>query len=448
MQIWRYDTYLLPMSRDNVVILGAAGGREHALEQAMLESDDVNRVVVSADPQAGLEQFKLGERKPFVIISAEQLLVDGLADYLRAERYTVFGASKDAAWYEGSKSHAVRMMEKENIPHPKTYIAETLEKARGFVHTHHFSDYVIKYDQLAQGKGAVLADSADEARVVTGNMWHRGHLSGLEKDIVNFAERHTGPELSVMVVVGGGVDDFVVLPFSQDHKRLKDGDKGPNTGGMGAYAPVSSHIVSDTLSDKIYEMSQASLIGMKKQGADIRGQATYLGVMLSEQIKGRPLEYVTPVNLEFNMRFGDPEAQVIITQLQKAGVDVYRFLRSAAEGQIERPISLTAPLPAMITVCLAAEGYAERRSSSGEIIHGLDQEYQNVMVYYGAARKIGRQVLTGGGREIFVTAWGENIDEAAKYAYGAIGEDRICFSGMQYRTDIGSQARQTKSSKS
>jgi phosphoribosylamine---glycine ligase len=418
-----------------VLVIGN-GGREAALEQAMSASEEVERVVVSNHLEAGLEQLS-DDEKPFVVIGPEAPLVDGMADGLRGEGYTVFGVGADAAQYEASKSFAVMMMQDAGILHPATHIAYDFEDAQQYIRDRDPLSYVIKADGLAGGKGVVLPTSRKQAWNVTRGMMEGVLFDGAGERIVNFADRHSGSEVSAMVIVGDN-DEFTILPIAQDHKRLHEGDKGPNTGGMGAYAPVPKTVLSDEQYSQLYESVEKTLAGMRSYGTPFERGLLYAGFMLSDQESGKP------VVIEYNVRFGDPEAQVILPLVRSAGVDVYRLLRSAAEGSLEIPeIDFSRIATSALTVCLAAKGYPIAPEKGAEI-WGLDEQYPNVTVQR-AGVKHGK---TSGGRVLYVSGTGETIDTAAEAAYAAIDLERggtesgkIGFEGMQVRRDIGHQAR-------
>jgi len=420
-----------------VLVIGS-GGREQAIAQAVQSSHEVNRTHVSGDIQAGLDAFSGSNEKPFVIVGPEAPLVAGAADELRELGYTVLGASQKAAQYEASKSRSVKMMRAAGIQHPQTFIAEGNgmdERARFMTKGFDPEKYVIKADGLAGGKGVFLPDTKEEAQSVVDALL-AGEYEGAGKEIINFSERHSGPEVSAMVVVGKGKDDFTILPLAQDHKRLLEGDLGPNTGGMGAYAPVPESIISTRDYHRIYEIVHDSLQGMEADGVRYENAVLYVGLMKSQQADNKP------VVIEYNVRFGDPETQAILPLLVDVGVDVYRLLRSAAEGDgIEQPgIRLEKLGGAAITVCLAAASYPAT-PQKGDIIYGLERTYDNVTIQQAAVTTKDRHHVTNGGRVLYVTGVGKDIDTAAQHAYAAIGEEGIDFRGKQYRRDIGHQVR-------
>ena len=424
---------------EGVLVVGS-GGREAAIAEAMDGRHNSDRhVVVSSDVQAGLDKFS-GEDKPFVIIGPKAPLVAGLADDLREDGYVVFGAGAEAAEYEASKAKTVRLAREAGVVHPDTYIAEgkhISDKAFVFVEDYDPTGYVIKADGLAGGKGVELPQDKLTARYIVEQMLN-GEYGGAGKEAILFADRKYGPEVSAMVVVGDGKDDFVVLPLAQDHKRLRDGDEGPNTGGMGAYAPVPESIVNHAQYEKINAKAYALLEQMEADGVDYTGAVMYMGHMMSEDLTEDEFDL-----LEINVRFGDPESQVIFPLLKQMGVDSYRLLKSAAEGSLEKPdVDFSDVAYGALTVCLAASGYP-KSAQTGELIEGAMDHYEGVSVQFAGANfdEEYLHLRTSGGRVLYVTGVGESVDQAAERAYKAIGPHAIHFAGMQYRKDIGHQAR-------
>lgn len=425
-----------------VLIVGATGGREAALEQAIKLSKHVTKVLVSKDLENGLKHFK---NKPFIVIGPEQSLVNGLADDLRSQGYNVFGVGSKAAQYEASKAATVQLAIDAGVTHPSTYIAKgsTLAKdALKYVQDHNVSSYVIKADGLAAGKGVYLPDTKQEALTIVKGLIDGSYAGGAGTKIINFANRRSGPEVSAMVVVGQSPDDYIILPLSQDHKRAKDKDKGPNTGGMGAYAPVPSSIVSDSQYKKINDMAFKLLAQMHKDKIEYRGGVMYLGLMLDEELNG------DPTLIEINVRFGDPETQVILPLLNYAGVDVYELLYIAAtKGNLKSYMKNFDAISnyAAITVCLAANGYGYKDTpQKGDVIYGLNNQYSGVTVQLASVIN-GVDIKTNGGRVLYVSAAASNVKDAANIVYRAIGNKadgkKIYFNDMQYRHDIGWQAR-------
>lgn len=419
-----------------VLIIGS-GGREDALRQTMEACDEVAYVEVTDNPTELLGKFSKHE-KPFVVIGPEQPLVDGLADELRADGYIVLGPSKAAAQYEGSKYFATDMMKQAGIPHPATFSTSNPFDALDYIAQRPPESIVLKANGLAGGKGVVLPNSHIEASDTIHTMLD-GTALGAAGQLINISDRHSGPEVSAMAIVGDN-DEFYLLPLSQDHKRLLDGDTGPNTGGMGAYAPVPSSIVSSQQYEKIYDIVGNSLAGMREHTkVPFERAVLYVGIMLSEQQNG------DPTVIEYNVRFGDPETQVLLPLLQQQGVDTYRLLRSAAEGSLEIPKPRNSMLgTAALTVCLAAPGYPSK-PQAGNFVYGLDNIYKDVTIHRAGIDVSNR---VSGGRVLYVTGTGGNLDQAATAAYSAIdlaGEGaqsgKIGFDNAQVRLDIGHQAR-------
>jgi phosphoribosylamine--glycine ligase len=343
----------------------------------------------------------------------------------------VFGPSKQASQIEGSKKFAADFMQRHDIPQPESHTVHSLEEALAITKDKEPRSYVLKAAGLAAGKGVVLPETLDEAQAVLQAMLSGEGFDGAGKEAVVIQERLHGPEVSAFAISDGTT--IVMLPFAQDHKRLQDGDKGINTGGMGAYAPVPATIISDKQAEKIHDIARRSIEGMAADGASYQG-VMFLGLMLAEERSG------DPVVIEYNVRFGDPEAEVVLSILSESGFDVADMLHKAALGDISSvnlPVKYT---KAALSVCLAAGGYPVNPRKDDEI-RGLDTSYPGVFVHHAGTKQDGDTVFTTGGRVLYVTGFGSSIDQAAANAYAAIGPQGIHFDGMQYRTDIGHQAR-------
>jgi phosphoribosylamine--glycine ligase len=258
-------------------------------------------------------------------------------------------------------------------------------------------------------------------------------FDGAGKNSIVLQERLHGPEVSAFALSDGA--NFILLPFAQDHKRLKDNDQGPNTGGVGAYCPLPASIVSREQNEKIRNIVAATIGGMNAEGTPYQG-VLYVGLMLAEERGG------DPVVIEYNARFGDPEAEVILTALSASGCDIANMLSQTAHGNL-KAIVVPPLTQAALTVCLCAQGYPESPRKNDEIV-GLNKTYPNTIVQYAGVAQNKETLVTSGGRVLYVTGTGKTIDEAAAAAYAAIGPDGIHFDGMQYRTDIGHQARTKK----
>ncbi len=422
----------------DVLIIGS-GGREAALQQAMLASPEVGRVEIHSDVEKGKEAFS-SSTDVFSIVGPEAALVDGAADYLREIGHTVLGVSAEAAQYEASKSFAI-----ETVPElfPRTTICKGPDMPRdamAFMRDNAHDTYYIKADGLAGGKGSVGPKSEEHAIEVVESMMAGGY-DGAGREIINFQKLMNGPEASPIAVVGRN-GEFVILPYAQDHKKLLNGDKGPNTGGTGAYTPVPESVINTAEHDQIEDMITTALEKMAARGVPIERGVLYAGVIKDLGYDGLPKSEQIFKFMEFNVRFGDPETQAQMASMVGSGVDVYRLLRSAAEGDLERPNVDLQKLPvAALTVALMAKGYPVK-AETGQQIYGLDQEYEGV-TWQRAGMKLNENGLwvTSSGRVIYGTGIGPSIDEAVSKVYSAIGENGVHFDDMQYRTDIGYQAR-------
>lgn len=437
----RTDPYIAQStvsSPDRLVVVGG-GGREDAIGQTIAAQKQLD--IHFAPGNGGTEQYGTtmyrydaqtisGLEPGLVIIGPEKPLIAGLADQLRDRGVRVFGPNAQAAELEGSKLKAALFMEEYAIPYPETVAAWSHEGAMEYIDTHPADSYVIKENGLRGGKGVYLPDNYDEAKAVI------EQIQGYDNQTpLLFQERLSGPEISVFVLSDG--ENWTILPYAQDHKRLKDGDQGPNTGGMGAYAPAD-FLVTDYQKALIEDIAARSIKGMSDEGTPYQG-VLYIGIMLARERSDEP------VVIEYNARFGDPEAQVLMPLLSEADIDVYDMLsrtdvkdglRSVDTYLVKDHLAKSA-----ITVCLAAEGYPER-SFIGRTIH-FDGQLGDVAIHHGSVvydiHK--NKMKTAGGRVLYISATGDTIDEAAMKAYDPINNENIYFGGMQYRRDIAHQAR-------
>jgi phosphoribosylamine--glycine ligase len=434
------------MRKQSALIIGG-GGREHALGEAIAPSvkeiyfapgnagtamiENATNIDVE-DPAAFAKEHKIG----LTLIGPEKPLAAGLADRLRAEKLPVFGPSQEGAQLETSKAFASIFMSKYSITQPSTRVLTSSTEISSLQLPLDDPAIVVKADGLGDGKAVVLPQTRQEAEATIEGMLSGQLYGGAGAEGVVLQNRVKGPEISAFIATDG--KRFVTLPFAQDHKRLKDNDEGPNTGGMGSYTPVPETVLNQGQIEKIHEISERTIEGMKAEGIDYRG-VIYIGLMLDEEKDGEPTV------IEYNVRFGDPEAQVILPVLTQAGVDVFELLRSTDSKLDERLLPAGALLgQSALTVCLAAKGYPEK-PRPGDIIIGCNGEYDNVSLHHGSTTIEEGSVMVTGGRAMYVTGMGESVDEAALSAYRAIGNGGVSFSGMQYRKDIGKQARTGKS---
>jgi phosphoribosylamine--glycine ligase len=434
-----------------VVLVVGGGGREYELARQLSLSDSVTRLYVApgnagtnrlaktenvvlnpTDTQAVVD-FAQKQAIGLVVIGPEAPLTAGLSDALRAQNIPVFGPSQQAAQLEASKAFAADFMARHAIPQPQQWTVRSQAEALELVKDKPADSYVIKADGLASGKGVVLPETNEEAEATLAAMFSGQGFGGAGREAVVIQERLHGPEVSAFAVSDG--TNFVLFPFTQDHKRLLDNDKGPNTGGMGAYAPLPESIVTPAIAQKIHKIAEQSIQGMAADGMPYQG-VLFMGLMLARERGG------DPVVIEYNVRFGDPEAEVLLPLLGEPGLNTADMLISAAGGDVSSIAPTVTPAKAALTICLAAAGYPEQ-PRQGDVVEGLDKAYAGVIIHHAGTMQQGDTVVASGGRVLYVTGIGENVDEAAANAYAAIGPQAIHFEGMQYRRDIGYQARKS-----
>jgi phosphoribosylamine---glycine ligase len=394
-----------------------SGGREHALAWKIAQSEALEELHAApgnpgiaklarchplrADDVEGLLGLCRDHQIDIVVIGPEAPLVAGVADHLRRAGVTVFGPSAEAARIEGSKSFAKEVMATAGVP-----TAAALGEAR--------APCVVKADGLASGKGVFVCLTQDEADAALAQARALGRAVVVE-------ELLEGEEVSLFAITDG-VEAIPLAP-AQDFKRLRDGDEGPNTGGMGSYSPVP-FLEPDEADDLVDRIHRPVLAELSARGTPFVG-LLYAGIMLTEE---------GPRVLEFNCRFGDPETQAILPRLTG---DFLGALRQAAAGSIQRGAVAASP-QASVTVVLAADGYPES-PRTGVQIGGLEEaEATSALVFHaGTAVRDGR-ILSAGGRVLNVTGVGDSVSDARDRAYGAV--DLIDFPGARYRHDIASRA--------
>ncbi len=415
-----------------VLVIGG-GGREHALAWKLSQSEAVARVFVApgnagtastprcrnvplqATDLDGLFRFAREEAVDLTVVGPEAPLVAGIVDRFQAGGMAVFGPSRAVDRIEGSKAFAKAFMQRHDIPTARARAFQDLAEAIAYVERMETLP-VIKASGLAGGKGVLLPETIQEAVAGLEAMLVHGRF-GEAGATVLVEERLQGPELSVLALTDGSA--LWVMPPVQDHKRLLDGDRGPNTGGMGAFGP--SPLATPTLLDRVTrEILEPTLAGLAAEGTPYVG-VLYAGLMLTSE---------GPKVLEFNCRFGDPEAQVILPLLES---DLVSLLHACIQGHLDR----TPPRwssQAAVTVVMASQGYPGPYET-GHPIHGIeDAEALGCRVFHaGTALQEGRPV-TAGGRVLNVTGVGPDLEEAATLAYA--GVDRIHFPGAVYRRDI------------
>ena len=397
-----------------------SGGREHALASVLARSSEV--VVTPGNP--GIEGSTSLPPEDIdadlYVIGPEAPLVDGLADRLRSKGHQVFGPGADGARLEGSKAWMKDLLLEAGVETARhgTFVDE--QPALAFLDSL-APPYVIKTDGLAAGKGVVVTDSLTEARNAVGDYLSGSAFGDAGRTLV-IEEGLVGPELSILAICDGNT--AVPLLPAQDHKRIGDGETGPNTGGMGAYSPVP--MVSAELVDDVMErFVLPTLHTLRARGIDYRG-VLYAGLMLTAE---------GPKMLEYNVRFGDPETQVVVPLIDS---DLAELLAEAAGGQIRSTPSWSGD--SMVTVVLASEGYPEA-PRSGDVISGVAAAagIDGASVFCaGVAAGPDGALVTAGGRVLDVCGRAPSFAEARERAYRAVAE--ISWPGMQFRTDIAGTA--------
>lgn len=398
-----------------VCVVGS-GGREHALVDVLSRTADV--VITPGNPGIPGSVATPPEDidADLYVIGPEAPLVDGLADRLRAAGRVVFGPGADGARLEGSKAWMKEVVEAAGVPTARYDSFDDVDEALEFLDGMTVP-YVIKTDGLAAGKGVLVTDSIDDARAAV-REYLSGQAFGDAGRRVVIEEGMTGPELSMLAVCDG--KKGVLLAPAQDFKRVGDGDSGPNTGGMGAYSPVP--FVDDALLDEVQSsFITPTLAELRRRGIDYRG-VLYAGLMLTPD--GLRL-------IEYNVRFGDPECQVVLPRFTG---DLAALLHEAASGEITSEVTFDDDR--CVTVICASEGYPAS-PRTGDRISGLDaaSSVEGVVVYCaGVGSDADGTLTTAGGRVLNVTGRAPTLEEARRRAYEAVA--LIEWRGMFHRTDI------------
>lgn len=414
-----------------VLVIGS-GGREHALCWKLAKSVEVNELyvipgndgmtdvatVVPVENQDDILDFARLMQIDLTVAGPETVLADGLADKFAEAGLPFFGPSKAAAQIEGSKGFAKNLMKKYGIPTAAYEIFTDEEAAVSYAKEQKFP-LVIKADGLAAGKGVIIAENAEEAEKAIRDMMG-GHAFGGAGASVVIEEFMEGEEASVLSFCDGKT----ILPMisSQDHKRIGDGDIGPNTGGMGAYAPAP--VMTDALMKEVQEkILQPACDAMAAEGMPFVG-CLYAGLMITKD---------GPKVVEFNCRFGDPETEVVLPMLAS---DLSVIMKHCTEGKLS-PIDISWKEGYAVDVVLASEGYP-RSHSDGDEIEGLDEaRLAGCHVFHAGTKKVDGKFYTHGGRVLNVVALAPTLQEARDRAYKGAGA--IHWRGMQFRTDIAAK---------
>jgi phosphoribosylamine--glycine ligase len=420
----------------NILVIGS-GGREHALSWKLAAEDAVARIYcapgnpgiasvarllpVDAGSVADLLAAAREHHIDLAVVGPELPLDRGIVDVFSAAGVPIFGPTRAAARLESSKVFAKEFMARHGIPTARYRVCENPAEARQAVASGELGfPVVVKADGLAAGKGVVIAaDRAEADQAIAGAMEERRFGdAGLR---IVLEECLSGPEVSFFALCDG--TRALPLASAQDHKRIFDGDRGPNTGGMGAFAP--SPLVDAALESRIMrEIVDPVIQGMRAEGHEYRG-FLYAGLMLTCH---------GPRVIEFNVRFGDPEAQVIVPMISG---DLAPALLAAAAGRLDSSVPLRPEKH--VGIVLAARGYPGQ-VETGAVIRGLEQaaSADDVLVFHAGTRQLDGQIVTAGGRVLTVVGRAATYEQAIDRAYAAVA--RISFDGMQYRRDIGRKA--------
>jgi phosphoribosylamine--glycine ligase len=414
------------------ILVVGAGGREHALAWKLAQSERIQMVYVApgnagtardtrlvnvdiTDP-AQLADFAQAEHIALTLVGPEVPLAAGIVNIFRGRGLKIFGPTKEAAQLESSKDFAKAFMERHGIPTARYQTFADAAPAHSHINSMG-APIVIKADGLAAGKGVVVAMSLEEAHAAVDNMLADNAFGDAGARIV-IEEFLVGEEASFIVMCDG--KSVLPLATSQDHKRLKDHDEGPNTGGMGAYSPAP--IVTPAMHARVMrEIINPTIAGMAKDGITFTG-FLYAGLMIDAA--------GNPKTLEFNCRMGDPETQPIMARLKS---DLVTVLEHACNGTLDT-VELEWDRRTAVGVVMAAAGYPDS-PVKGAVIHGIPAETPESVVFHAGTAQAGGKLLTSGGRVLCVVGLGDSVKMAQKQAYEVV--EQIQFDGAQYRHDIG-----------
>lgn len=422
------------VKKNNILIIGS-GGREHAVGWKLKQSNKVGQIYFAPGTTGTaligenteipaldfdkLAKFAVQNKIDLTVAGPDDILAAGIVNAFQKKGLRIFGATKDAAQIESSKAFSKQMMKDENIPTAKykTFInaidAKKYVKSQG-------APIVVKASGLALGKGVTVAKTVAEALNAIDDIMVKKTFGSAGAEVV-IEEYLEGQEISIHVFSDGKT--YSIFPTSRDHKPIFDGNRGPNTGGMGTIAPVKKISKKDleVIENKIVK---PALSGLKKRGFSFIG-CLYPGLMMTS---------TGPKVIEFNSRFGDPEMESYIRLLE---TDLFDILDACAQGKLSK-VKIKWTNKFACCIVLASAGYPQA-SHKGDIIYGLEK-YTNdkdVVVFHFATKNEAGKIVTNGGRVLGVTTVGATLDEALKKAYSAIGRKGIHFEGMQYRKDIG-----------
>jgi phosphoribosylamine---glycine ligase len=416
-----------------VLVIGG-GGREHAIVWKLSQSSKVTQIYcapgnpgiaelaecvsIAVSEIEKLADFTKKEQIDFTFVGPEEPLSLGIVDYFKEQGIAIYGPSKEAALIEGSKAFAKELMMKYQIPTAKYASFTNYEEALAYVRSEG-APIVIKADGLAAGKGVVVAKTLEEAEEALQSMMKEVSFgsAGARVVVEEFLE---GEELTLLAFVNRTTVKAMVP--AQDHKPVYDGDKGPNTGGMGTYAPLP-HIDPSIVEQIIHEIVEPTAKAMVEEGCPYEG-ILYTGLMLTKS---------GPKVIEYNARFGDPETQVVLPLLE---TDLLDILLASLTGELEN-VKVKWKDKSAVCVILSSAGYPGPYEK-GQVIKGLDHVTDTAIVFHAGTTLKDGEILTNGGRVLGITAIGHDLKEARELAYQSV--EKVSFIGAHYRTDIGSKA--------
>ena len=411
----------------NVLVVGS-GGREHAIGWKIGQSDNVhtvfhapgnggtlNNIPISVDSLEELSTFA-SENDCFTIVGPEAPLAAGIVDIFNEKGLKIFGPTKKASQLESSKIWAKEFMKRNDIPTAAFEVFHDPSKAKEYVNKIEHN-VVIKADGLAAGKGVIVCNNKNEAEKAIDMMLVNKKFGDAGNNII-IEDRIDGIEESYIALSDGKI--AIPMATSQDHKRIYDDDKGPNTGGMGAYSPTP--VIDEKLSNEIQKkIIDKTISSLENEGITFKG-FLYACIMLKD---GEPFV------LEYNVRMGDPECQPIIMRMDS---DLFQYLNSSVDGTLEKLSPISWKNNSAVCVVLASKGYPESYPKEDEI-SGLENIFSDAYIFHAGTKKQNKKIITNGGRVLGITALGDTLESAIKNAYDVT--EKISWKNKYSRTDIG-----------
>ena len=411
----------------NVLVVGS-GGREHAIGWKIGQSNNIHTVFhapgnggtlsnipISVDNLEELATFA-SENDCFTIVGPEAPLAAGIVDVFNEKGLKIFGPTKKASQLESSKIWAKEFMKRNNIPTAAFEVFDDPVKAKEYVNKIEHN-VVIKADGLAAGKGVVVCSNKNEAEKAIDMMLVNKKFGDAGNNII-IEDRIDGIEASYIALSDGKI--AIPMATSQDHKRIYDDDKGPNTGGMGAYSPTP--VIDENLSKEIQKkIIDKTILALENEGIIFKG-FLYAGIMLKD---GEPFV------LEYNVRMGDPECQPIIMRMDS---DLFQYLNASVDGTLEKLPPISWKNKSAVCIVLASKGYPESYPK-GDEISGLENIFSNAYIFHAGTKKQNKKIITNGGRVLGVTALGDTLELAINNAYDIT--EKISWKNKYSRTDIG-----------